>query len=699
MKRLIMIIAACLCLPLPAVAAEEAKTAYHTGTIDLEYRLSNISGSQAKANEYAPKGQGPRTSAQLDWGRELYQFRFDGAFNGNMSNHNPDGFRKYDFDFSGSFRKSDHYKIDAYAQQFGHHLSDGRTNSPGVGSTTLSARVPLSSNEFMYNRHRTNAGIGGEASFGSPFFASVKVDTQSVEGFQPNWFNGNIPYPVDYQVNTLTSQLGYRGDNLTMTLDGSVDSLTNDKREITNSQSSDNVRKPNPESKNYKVGGSLAWRMPELKSSLMVTGSFSNLTSDTIKSSRQYANNLPAFETRWDDYKGDIKNTNISAAFNTSPFKGFNAKVYTKYFERDNDSKVTWNPDANLSAADLLLHEARGQAAFYEYDKLTVGTELSQRFAGSYKIAAGYEFENTDRNRYGLTRVKETEDNKGWLQLNAGFTDMINGRLRYQYLDRDSSRTEDATLGTVINPSSGVIAPWFSYADTASKEQHQVRAGLDFAPLENLSFALDYVYTLDDYSKKQELGLNESTKHGILGDISYSIGPVKLNVYGGVEFGETKMDTRSYTSPANANPGNNPSFSNSNSTDNYNWNYTQKDTTYSLGVNSTVALIKDCLDLTVGYDFVENTGRTDISYPAGLGLDRNSIHPVDNYRQHILSAKLNYKVNQQHSFGLGYYYSKLNFSDWAYSDVTNENKLNDGYYNVSPSYEAHSVGLSYRYKF
>lgn len=702
MKRYILALClACLCVPSVGAAAEETQNkGYTTGHIDLEYRVGNISGSQAKANEYETRGQGPRVGSQLDWGRELYQFRFDGMFTGNMSNHNPEGFQKHDFDFSGSFRKTDHYRFDAYANRIGHNMSDGTTNKTYGASSTIYARGAEQS-DFMYHRQRTNAGIGGEVSYASPLFASVRVDNQTIQGLLPlyNVNSGNVPYPVDYQVNTLTAQTGYRSDRFTLTFDGSVDSLENDKQEmnasLTGGVPSGNVRKPVQESKNYKVGSSLALRVPEAKSTFMMNASFANLTSDRIKSSRAAGN---VADTMWDEYEGDIKNTNINAAFTTTPFKGFNARVYTKYFDRDNDSKVTQNSSYTYLPIDVL----RDQLAFYEYDKFTVGTELSQRFAGTYKVTAGYEFETTDRNAYGMTQVKKTDDNKAWGQFNAGITDTVSARVRYQFLDRESSRTKDATnglvpLGTSTNnkPTSWWVAEWFSYADSASKKQHQTKVGVDYTPLENLSLALDYVYTLDDYTQKQNLGMNEGTKHGVIADISYSIGPVKFGGYGGVEFGETKMDSRVYRRD-------NAWEANPNLPDNitaYNWSYKQKDTTYSLGLNSTIELIKDCLDLKLSYDFTENTGRTNLYAPDVANLTRGDIFPVDNYRQHNLSAKLNYTVNPKHSFGLGYYYSKLNYRDWAYSDVSDADQLNDGYYNVNQSYEAHAVGLSYRYKF
>ena len=713
MKRYILALSlACLCVPSVGAAAEETQDkGYTTGHIDLEYRVGNISGSQAKANEYETRGQGPRVGSQLDWGRELYQFRFDGLFTGNMSNHNPEGFQKHDFDFSGSFRKTDHYRFDAYANRIGHNMSDGRTAKTYGPSSSIYASTAatnanvntLATSDFMYHRQRTNAGIGAEVSYASPVFASVRVDNQTVEGLLPlyNVNGGNVPYPVDYQVNTLTAQTGYRSDRFTLTFDGSVDSLENDKQEMRASMTggvpSGNYMKPVAESRNYKVGSSLALRLPEAKSTFMMNASFANLTSDTIKSSRTSGNGANNF--LWDEYKGDIKNTNINATFTTSPFKGFNGKVYTRYFERDNDSKIRRNENYNPVGTALITDDARNSMGLYEYDKFTIGTELSQRFASSYKVFGGYEFETIDRNRYGITRVKNTDDNMAWLGLSAGFTDMISARVRYQFLDRDSSKAEAADgltaagLPIVVNPSQSYIAPWFSYADSASKEQHQVKAGLDFTPLENLSLALDYVYTLDDYTKKQELGLNEGTKHGVIADISYSIGPVKLNTYGGVELSETKMDSRIYSSTT-ANP-NQPNTATA-----YNWSYKQKDTTYTFGLNGTIELLKDKLDLKVGYDYVENKGRSDFSVPPIVStFTRSDIHPVDNYRQHTLSAKLNYTVNPKHSFGLGYYYSRLNYSDWAYSDVSNANKLNDGYYNVDQSYEAHAVGLSYRYKF
>ena len=105
--------------------------------------------------------------------------------------------------------------------------------------------------------------------------------------------------------------------------------------------------------------------------------------------------------------------------------------------------------------------------------------------------------------------------------------------------------------------------------------------------------------------------------------------------------------------------------------------------------------------MKVHYDYAKNEGRTEFQIPAISGIHRDDITPVNDYVQHNFSAGLDYTPSERHGFGLEYTFARLDFKDWSYSNdkVTAAQKRDDGYYNVSPSYEVHGVALSYRYSF
>lgn len=696
-----------LCLGIPALAlgaehAANATSGYSTGAVELQYKISNVSGSKAKASEYDQAEDGPRVSTMYDWFNELYYFNFDGSYSGDTTTNTPTDAQANSYDFRAVFGKSEHYEIQAHADRMGHNLSDGLTDKASI-SDIVYARKTGSSTDFTYNRQRTRAGVEAEVSHQSPLFAGFKLETMSVEGLMPLYGvnNGNVPYPIDYDVNTVTLETGYRSSLVTFVVDGSVDSLQDDIGALRASRTGDalsgNTRLPVQDSSNYRIGSALTYRMPSLASTLMVNGAFANLTSDTIDSSRSNGNTAI---TSWDEYTGDIKTTNVNAALTSTPRKGMTTKLYSRYYQRRNDSEIEYNEDwlKTATASAILQTQARDQMAYYAYDTSLIGGEVNQRL-GAYKLQGGLEWQETNREPYGITEVSRTDDARTWGQVRMQLLEDVEGHVRYDFLNRESSDTDDITARAVLTPSSGVIAPWYSYMDTAGKQQHKVRTGIEWTMSENWLLGLDYIYTLNDYSQDAPLGLTRGDSHGGLADLSYTHGPAVYHVFGSVEQAKSTMHTRVYRgTSATYIGGADPDQADTSLA--YNWGYNQYDTTYTLGAGVTVDLVKDRLNLQLQYDFTQNDGYTALNIPAAANVAREDLTPVNDYTQHNVNVRLNQVIAEGQTIGIGYTYTKLDFEDWGYNyTVTDAQKLSDGYYNVNPSYEAHAASLFYRYTF
>jgi len=675
---------------------------YSSGFVELGYRLGTTIGSNAKANEYNQHNDGPAASTHVDWRKGLSDVSVDAQFSGDTSGESLTDSQTGSFDFNAIFRKSDLFSIEAFAERFGHNLSDGLTNKKDVNDYVYATNSSVT-NDFTYNRQRTHTGIKTEVSLATPFFASVKVDNLAVEGLMPLYgvSNGNVPYPVDYDVNTMSGELGYRSALMTALVTASVDALENNVDDLRASRTSAGVlsgatKKPIEESASYRLGGALTYRIPALQSTAMFNGSFSQLSADELTS--RTSGNTAA--TSWDSYESDIKTTALNGALSSLLWKGATSKLYGRYYQRDNDSEIEYNETwlKTATATTLLQTNARDQMAFYEYEKELLGAELNQRL-GDFKLQGGLEWETTDRNAYGLTQVKNTEDLDIWGQVKAQLTETVSAHIRYGYLDRTSADMDDVTNRTVVTPSSGVIASWFSYMDTASKQSQSIKSGVEWNPTEKLNISLDYVLTQDDYNSDAPLGLENGMKHGGIADISYSVGPAQFHLYGSIEQGETQMNTRVYRGTTTTYIGTANPYQ-ADTTSAFNWSYTEYDTTYTLGTGATVDLIKDKLTFQLFYDFSQNDGDTNLDIPAASGVVREDIEAVNDYTLHNLNAKLTYLFTAKHSVSLGYTFSKLNYKDWSYNDsVTDAQKLTDGYYDVDLSYETHVAGLFYRYTF
>jgi hypothetical protein len=678
---------------------------------------------------------------------------FDGAYTRDLTDKKVIGQEKSDYDFALTVKRSEYYRIDAYAQSFGHNISDGKTAKTG-GPEAQNTLVAGYWENFVYNRARTNVGIGGDLSWNTPYFVSVKLDNKEINGMLPmhnvgggtlapvvNNAGGHVPYPLDYRLWVASGEVGYRSTNFIIKLDGSMDGLENKKEHIYSSTAKTAGRSYFPSSERYDFGGSVMLRLPEIKSSFTATANYSRLMTEEFHTSNTYntpiAIDPPANTTQM--YTGDTRNKSFAGAFTISPIKGLNAKIYGRYFDRDNQNERSTRGTGTISApftgATANTDYWQSQLGFFGYDKTTLGAEVGYRFMGDFKAAAGYEYERNRRDAYGITRVARTHDNKGWLKLNAGFGDFFSGHLDFDYLNRNSSRTDVLVPIAYVQSS---VYPWQAFLNSASKTGYNVKLGVDVTPMNDLGIGLDYVFTTDSFKQKaMPLGPKTKQGHAFVADLSYSIGPVKFATYGGVEFADSKTSTRASNNAATANPSNSAWYHGAAPFGNaslntagtawlaqygFNWEYQQLDTTWNAGINGTVALIQDSLDLKLGYDYMRNRGKTKFTYsvpvttaqapyqvPGDGGAGdpfRKAITPVDKYDQHMLNAKITYSIDSNHSIGLGYYYSFMKYRDFAWDTndpntqtVTEQQKLADSYYKVNNSYEAHAVGLNYRYKF
>lgn len=705
---LLFVVTAMLCSKIELASASNhnatnSTSDSHAGFVEMGYRFGSTSGSKAVANEYQHRNDGAETKIHFNARKSLYEIWIDGMYSGDSSSDAQSSAQRNTYDFDLLFRKTDLFSMQACANRYGSSFSDGLTSKRNV-SDAVYTKNPSVTHDFSYNRQRSTTGIKAEMSWATPFFASVRVDNLAVTGLAPLYGidDGNVPYPVDFEVNTLTGEIGYQSERLTVLLNAGTDSLENNSNEMRADRNlagelTGDSKKPIQESLNYNLGGAITYRMPAIHSTAMLNASYSRLTSDAIKASRTSDN--ADILTSWDKYEGDLKTTSLNGALSSTLWKGGTSKIYGRYYQKDNDSTIEYNQAWLASATEnaLLQATARDRMAFFEYGRHLMGAELNQRL-GEYRVQGGIEREETHRNAYGVTRVKNTEDLKAWSQVRTSFTDTISGHVRYGFLDRTSSLTEDTTGGAVTNPSSGVIAPWVGYTDSATKQSHSIKAGAEWNPADTLTVSLDYVFTTDDYADDTPLGPSRGVTHEGIADLSYTYGPVSFNIFGGIEKSENRFTSRRYNG-VGAIDGAYPNQADTMLA--YNWNYKQVDTTYTAGIGSKIDIIKDTLLFQIFYDYSQNNGKTYFNIPEIAGFSRKNIDDVNDYKMHNLNAKLTYTITEVHSVALGYGYSRLEYKDWAYDNkiTTESDRIDDGYYGVNKDYESHVTSIFYRYTF
>lgn len=670
---------------------------YVTGKAELLFQLSSIRGSQASANEYGLRDTGPVATVIVDMGNDSYVASFEGQAALDLQPHSRDqGFLGDTYDLKAAFSKINYYKISAYRNTINHNISDGKTRMSDVGGRILMPSKPTDPvTNFTYNKRRINTGMEAEISWDSPFFVNMAYDQQKVDGLLPkyNYFSGTtiVPAPVSYQVDAVSLQAGVRTKAVTALFDASISNLTDSVNWLYGAGGgypgapiSNYQKRPLTPSTLGKYGASLAWRLPEWSTTLQMRFSQSYLTAGDYATNSKYSAPAPGVPVS-DLYSGNIVNTYGAASLTSSPIKGFTSRVYVNYHNRDNQNSLDDRNTLNASYRNQLYN------GFYSFNKITSGLELSYRFSPDYKVTSGYEFYQMDRSRYTFGHVPYTIDNRVWGQLDAEVTDWLGARLKYQFLDRNSAKNRYAADVPLSSNSNQAYVDYTSFADSASKTQNMLKLSLDFSLLDNLGLTLEYALKQDNYTRKQALGMDTAYRHDFLADANYSIGPVKLNAYGGVELSKYSAQYRKYTDVANANPGLAPTK------EAYNWDMKQSDTSYVFGGSVTWDVVPKSLNLKVSYDAERADGRTDIGTQAPVSDVLGNVSPVDRYQRDSLEARLTHNMSDTQSLSVGYRYDYLKYTDWAYDGMVDTDA--QSYYGVARSYSIHTAFVSYQYTF
>lgn len=693
MKRMLLTSFALIsaCAALPAYGADFDATA------GIGAQFANIHGG-AKSTEYSLLGSGLSGQFGLDY-RNLdnYYLYLDGSallnFDSQKSN-TKEGAK--DLNFLIKSGQTDIFKTQLYYNEMQHNITYGaKTFLSGIGSSTLVGPTanPTNAtavyNNFDYGLTRKNFGAEGEVSFKSPLFFNVKVDRIETKGVTPFNMRYNsssvfieLPAPVDYATNTLLLQTGYRTHNLTATLDGTISSFENANTLLTTwaptaaatNTASAYAMLP-PDNHYYKVGGSVMYRMPFLNSTFMARGSHSITTSQ--------ANLFDGISQNWNGY---ITYTTASVALTSAPTDKINTRIYYNYLGKDNSS-------------DMLISGTYGNGGSFNspfnYHKNNAGFDVDFKLPAKTKISTGYDFQNVHRTTEGLTASPETTDHKLFVQAKNDLLDWMSSKLRYEYILRNS----DFSANDAFGPND--YQYYYRPAGFANKNQHNIKLGLEFEPLQNLDMGIEYAYKMIDY-KDTTLGLKDDTRHEIYADIKYQAGIAKLGAYADVELYEANATFREIPL------GGSTSTSVADSATNFTWTSKRKDINYALGVTGDFAIIQKVLSLGVGYRYESADGSNDFttSWPGNIATFGPQARPLnvanlDDYTKHSLNTSLKYTVNKNLNMELGYLYEHLKYSDDAYNGYlyipANGVYLSGAYAN--PNYDASVVYTKLTYKF
>jgi hypothetical protein len=398
-------------------------------------------------------------------------------------------------------------------------------------------------------------------------------------------------------------------------------------------------------------------------------------------------------------FHGKIDTQNYNFVLTSNPLSFLNAKIYYKYYDRQNRSNQITTVDPLFAGGAPFVNQ------LFDYTKNNIGVDLEWSLPANFQLGTAYAWMMTNRARGDLPK---TYDDKYSAELKWTGLDFITPKIGYERLIRTSN------VGTLLKEYAGdqttenAIAPYIKRFDAAPLTRNTFKTGLDIYPLPSLSFGIGYKYIYSDY-KDTILGLRNIKSHELNMDASYTIGKIAhLNAYFDMELSKDDQFQRVFTVG-----GANPDGSIQNAT-NYNWDAKTKDRSYAWGAGMEVYIIPKKLTLTLQYDNIRSDGHIDFTYltaaalAAGRTNDNIDIGSWDSYRLNSFLAKLRYTPTKKITFTVGYAYQDYKYTDASFDNYALVNgafppgnsstALLTGAY-ANPNYHSHVGFLAAAYRF
>jgi len=671
MKAKIMIIAVMICLvPLSNALSQDNKS------IEGEINLTGIwvgvdgeEGGEAKATEYRDlkEAGGLYGSARLKLDTDKYFLNFEaGDFGYHTQYYQIDG---------GMWGK---FQLNLFYNEIPHNITfDARTPffKPGEDTLTGAPNTNLATwYTFDYSILRRQYGGGFKVDVIRPFFLDVAFERENREGIKPigaarsnpgNWAF-ELPEPVDYATNNLIVSAGYAKKPLFLSLNYVYSDFGNDNNALNVSALVDTPRSISlPPDNTYHRGTVKGALSLPFHSRFSTNVGFSSGTSET-----------PTVSLISSGYRGKTATLNCDVALTTNPFRFLDAKIYYKYYKRDNKSD---DPTGVVNT-------------FLDYKVITYGGELGLRLPQNFYLSGGYKYVWTDRDDEGVTDPllipPSNMDNNFFVDLKWSGLDFLEARAGYERLDRD---VHYRTPQSAVNP-----ARQFYYA---AQKRDTVKTMLDIFPLENLNFGLEYRFKNTDYTDTI-FGLKSEQGHEVEASAAYSLGKIaKLYAYGDfewVKFNQLEAAQSGITG---------------------NWRATQWDENWGYGIGAEVYIIPKKLTLVFQHDYLKSNGSVDFTLDPGLfvagtglaGIGANNsnidIGRWDDYTLYSFMIKAVYSISNHFEASLGYTFERFDYNDaqldnymFAPGGVNSNTAFLTGAYK-DQSYTEHMVFAGITYKF
>ncbi len=431
---------------------------------------------------------------------------------------------------------------------------------------------------------------------------------------------------------------------------------------------------------------------------------WSKTTSDTplaltaLNTNGIYASTLPQESS----FNGENVNQSFALAWTAMPAPNLNTRAYYYWTKLKSNSDLVEFGDSpttplasGLGCGNLVVAGVPTTTVgncdneLYNYTKNNFGLDAWWKFAPGNRFAVGWDYNDLDQTRFDYDK---SHWNKLWGEYKNTMLDTLTGRLKYQYVKRDSTpnfTNDPLPNGGANNPN--YLLAYTSSFDLQSSTTNMWKLYLDWNPMPSVGLSFEGTWAKVDFDDVT-YGRTKSDRQGyFLSGYWAASDRVKLNAFGSWE--ETKypsnhryigtVSSGSGTAPNNSPPGYctttnlncydpfaPPSLNNS-----YNWSSQTKDKTWMFGVGADWQAM-DALKLTGSYLYVSNEGNATFSVQDNLAITPAAlpINNFDNSKQQYINLKGVWNYNRNWSFTGGYSYLKYSHDDIA----------TDGYQYVLP---------------
>lgn len=677
MKKTIMTIAMIIGLiPFGIIFAEEKRI---EGEISLTSKYIGVDaegGGEAKFTEYRDlkENGGFYGRARLRYDTERYFLNFKAWDVGYDT-------QRYKLE-GGMWGR---FKYDLFYQEIPHHITfDARTFFLGAGRDTLvgAPNTNIGSwNTFDYAFERRQYGGGLKLNLIKPFFFNASFQREEREGIKPTGVAGTspggigieMPEPIDYVTNNLALETGYAKNPFFLSFNYFYSGFNNSNTVLnfTNPATATPDTLSLPPDNTYHKGS--------FKGSVKLPFHSRISTNIGFSKGKSESSAFPTLIGGRTDFRGEVETLNYDLILTTHPIHFLDAKVFHKFYKRNNRSDEVVGVVEN----------------FLDYEVKHYGAEVGLKLPSRVYLNGGYHYVRTEREfikafQDPLLVLPFNKDNIYFTELRWSGLDWMDLRLGYERLDR---KAKERTSQAEAQPNK-----MYAYD---SQNRDTIKAAVDFFPWESFAFGLEYRHRTSNYDGP--FGLKKDKRDEIATNVAYSLGKL-AKIYGNVDFAWVTFH---------------PDLVRTQAAVDFPWSAKQKDKTLGYGLGTEIYAIPNKLTFVFQHDYLKSNGNIDFTIDPALLIAANGLAGADNdtvdimrsedYVLYTFRFKTIYHLTKSLIASLGYAYQRFSYRDdqldnYQYINPpggpvtgTNGAYLTGAY--KDQSYKAHLIllGLTYRF--